>query len=401
MQPVLPTFPLPVLHVTRTPSIANQLGTFSRASRFLHFFPQRSSSSDQNFPSLALRPHHAEAFSSASTPRRQKNRPHHGHIYLAFLLSPVCISTACLALIYYESLDRHGLLHLDEDFDEMQLPPGRPGNLTVEQEGKLRQLWTRIFKLYNLDAMRHLPPVKSEEIISPTGIAKSDTGAKLKKSRLGFFSLGNSTDVSLPTSDNLPPESSPSVRKASVPPGKDADDKYGHNKTFLETLQKQSPESIRATIWSMIKQDHPDHLALRFLRARKWDVEKALVMLISTVNWRHEHMKVDDVIMKEGELVPAEKENFDGLPSKEKRLASDFLNQMRMGKSFFHGVDKHQRPICVVRVRLHRAGEHSVESLERYTVYLFETGRLLMAPPVDTAVSGNRVIPSYEGGSTR
>jgi len=41
--------------------------------------------------------------------------------------------------------------------------------------------------------------------------------------------------------------------------------------------------------------------------------------------------------------------------------------------------------MCVIRVRLHRQGEQSEESLERYTIFVIETARMILAPPVDTA----------------
>jgi len=65
---------------------------------------------------------------------------------------------------------------------------------------------------------------------------------------------------------------------------------------------------------------------------------------------------------------------------------NDFMTQLRMGKSFLHGWDKAGRPICHVRVKLHKAGEQSEESLERYTVYIMETARLMLSSQVDTAV---------------
>jgi hypothetical protein len=60
---------------------------------------------------------------------------------------------------------------------------------------------------------------------------------------------------------------------------------------------------------------------------------------------------------------------------------------MRLGKSFLHGLDKAGRPMCFVRVRLHKQGEQNEESLERYTVFVIESARMILAPPVDTAVS--------------
>lgn len=41
--------------------------------------------------------------------------------------------------------------------------------------------------------------------------------------------------------------------------------------------------------------------------------------------------------------------------------------------------------MCFVRVRLHKQGEQSEESLERYTVFIIESARMLLSPPVDTA----------------
>ncbi|KAK1020063.1 phosphatidylinositol transfer protein csr1, partial [Friedmanniomyces endolithicus] len=133
----------------------------------------------------------------------------------------------------------------------------------------------------------------------------------------------------------------------------------------------------------MTKHDHPDALLLRFLRARKWDVHAALVMLVSTMHWRSQEMHVDDDIMLRGEQY-ALRESVSGNAA-EKKEGADFMAQLRMGKSFLHGTDKDGRPCCYVRVRLHKQGEQSEKSLERFTVYTIETARMLLQPPVDTA----------------
>jgi len=95
-------------------------------------------------------------------------------------------------------------------------------------------------------------------------------------------------------------------------------------------------------------------------------------------------MHVDDDVVKRGEGGAAE----DAASSNHavKKEGDDFLAQLRLGKSYLHGVDKEGRPMCFVRVRLHKAGEQSEASLERYTVYVIETARLVLSPPVDTAV---------------
>lgn len=257
---------------------------------------------------------------------------------------------------------------IDDEMSQEQLP-GRPGNLTAEQEEKLRQMWTRVFQICNV--VTEEPSTEPAEV---DGNVEGKQESPEKKKKRSLFSRKGKKDGA-------------GAKAADVAPGVKGgeDDKYGETKAFMETLANQSPESIRAAIWGMVKHDHPDAILLRFLRARKWDVEKALVMMISTMNWRSTEYHVDDDIMKNGEGAAAEEEKSSDAATK--KLASDFLAQMRMGKSFLHGKDKQGRPICVVRVRLHHQGDHDEKALERYTVFIIETCRQLLKPPVDTAVS--------------
>lgn len=302
-------------------------------------------------------------------------------LHLESNLSYTLIGAATLALfglVFYSRSSKDITVETsDEDeteeiFDLMatEIPPGRPETLTPEQEVKLRQLWNSIFQLCGV-AEDDSTPI---EALAPKEEAAATDTAAPKKKRFGGLRKhhGDSkSGTSTPTSE------------ASF--GKSAeDDKYGQTKQFYDTLANETPESIRATIWSMVKHDHPDALVLRFLRARKWDVEKALVMLVSTMHWRHNEMHVDDEIMARGDCFAIEDEKTKSPTS---QVSKDFMAQLRMGKSFLHGTDKHGRPICVVRVRLHRQGEQCEESLEKYTVYTIETARMVLTPPVDTAVS--------------
>jgi hypothetical protein len=105
-------------------------------------------------------------------------------------------------------------------------------------------------------------------------------------------------------------------------------------------------------------------------------------------------MHVDDDIMKNGELASLEAAN--GSDPAKKKSGHDFLAQMRLGKSYLHGLDRAGRPMCFVRVRLHKQGEQSEDSLERYTVFIIESARMILSPPVDTAVSSCQCFQDQE-----
>ncbi|KAL1839595.1 hypothetical protein VTJ49DRAFT_1338 [Mycothermus thermophilus] len=277
------------------------------------------------------------------------------------------------------------LSDLAEDEMTAEIAPGRPGNLTPEQEEKLKQLWKYIFQVCAVgQEQQNNAAAAADSAPEANDKAQDEDAKKSKKSRMSLFS--RSKDKAKKDSPSESESTAPANAQTIVLNLKDGDaDKYGQTKHFYDTLASQSPESIRDTIWSMVKHDHPDALVLRFLRARKWDVERALIMLVSTMNWRAREMKVDEDIMRNGEeaALAAEK-STDGNATAQK-LGHDFMAQIRKGISYVHGHDKQGRPLCFVNVRLHKQGEQAEEALERYTVYLIETCRMLLQPPVDTA----------------
>lgn len=230
---------------------------------------------------------------------------------------------------------------------------GWPGNLSAEQEQKLKQFWEKLDRLTRVQSDR-----ASIDSSSPSTSSPASPEGK-KKKRFSMF------------------------RKKEDGEGDD-EDKHGQMKDFKQALKDLTPEQLRTTIWSMVKLDDPDALMLRFLRARKWDVQKAVVMLVSTVHWRSQDVHLDDDLVPKGELHFAELAKHGS--GSEKKLGEDFLTQLRAGKSFVHGVDKDGRPLCFVRVKLHRAGEQTEEALEKFTIWTIETTRMMLRAPVDTAV---------------
>ena len=328
----------------------------------------------------------------SSKPSATPNRHHRINIQLqnsfGTSLAVACLILGCLTLYNFNSgepipevnevpvtADRAS--HLIQpnfpdfpDFDAMPVQQGYRGNLTAEQETKLRELWTVTLRVFGVED-HHKPDGVAE---TPDTASEADVSLnnheKTKKKRMSIFRKKDKNRDSL---DSLAEGS--------------ADDKYGQVKEFHDILESTSAESLRKAFWDMVKADHPDALLLRFLRARKWNVDKALVMLIATMKWRAVEMHVDDDVMMHGEGGALEDSRSSN--SATKKEGEDFLAQLRLGKSFLHGVDKEGRPLCVVRVRLHRQGEQSERSLERYTVYVIETARLVLRSPVETAVSSS------------
>jgi hypothetical protein len=264
------------------------------------------------------------------------------------------------------------------DSEMAETRAGYMGNLTPDQEEKLFELWRLVFSVCGVED-EYAGEVVEPALLQFQGKTTTDSDKPKKKRVSSLFRRKDKKDKK----ENLEYAASETSSVNTEHFKDEADDKYGQTKDFRDTLATRSKASIRQTLWNMTKMDHPDALLLRFLRARKWDVQKALVMLVSTMKWRQD-FKVDEDIMVNGEEHFLIQEQEDADPTKRK-FAGDFLEQMRMGKSFCRGIDNEGRPISVVRARLHRQGEQSNESLERYTVYLIETARLLLVQPADTA----------------
>ncbi|KAK9460104.1 CRAL-TRIO domain-containing protein [Lipomyces oligophaga] len=268
-----------------------------------------------------------------------------------------------------------------------QQPPGRPNNLTPEQEIKLKELWIQIMKVFGVSAP---PDVVQTSVLTSTVSIKSSNGVPVsstastlsstatkeepkKKKRFGILHRKDK-DKENKKEDPEPAlnRTASSLSSPTIEPTETIEDKYGQSKQYLTAMSEMTPEEMRIAFWSMVKADHPDGLLLRFLRARKWDVERALVMVISTMHWRLKDFDVEKIVFKgEGAALAEHDEGF--------------MKQIRLGKSYLNERDKVGRPICVVRARLHKQGDQSEDALNRYTIYTIETARMCLKDPVDTA----------------
>lgn len=212
----------------------------------------------------------------------------------------------------------------------LKIEPGRAGNLSPEQEQKLKEMWSQILVFVGA----------APKALIPT-LSGSSAENKPKK---GLFGWGSAKHV---------------------------DDATTQAAMFQKALSTVSPEDCKRYLRDMSRADNPDNLLLRFMRARKWDCAKALEMFAKTIQWRSE-FKVEELLSKSEEQLTA-----DGNPG--------LVLQPKLAKCVVHGHDLKMRPIVNVRVRLHKPSAQTTDDIEKFTVQTIESSRLCLEDPVDTA----------------
>ncbi|PWN53091.1 hypothetical protein IE53DRAFT_384440 [Violaceomyces palustris] len=219
---------------------------------------------------------------------------------------------------------------------------GYVGNLSPEQEDKLRELWVRFFECCS-DA--------SDDDGDPGAIRKPGAGGDL---------AGWDEKKSGPEGAGIPKDDK----------AKDELKAREEKQALDDLLNNYGASALRNTYWMFVKGDNPDTDMLRFLRARKWDVSRALAMLAGCMKWRLDN-GVEE-LAENGDLGNASIEKF--------------LDQQRSGKTYALGTTDNEQPICYIHVRKHLTWGQPGASMSKYVIYAMESFRLMMVPPNDKVV---------------
>ncbi|KAJ2372461.1 phosphatidylinositol transfer protein csr1 [Coemansia sp. RSA 2607] len=275
---------------------------------------------------------------------------------------------------------------------------GTIGHLTAEQTKQLKELWRKLFDTFSRAAAdvasAPLPDaIKKAETVGEKALHKHVLENEQRSSsappdeqkkhhhhgRNGSGSAGGSGSASSTRLQRRAASPAPSTssgssgwfgwggskQAAEAPEYRQLVDEVADEASQppdFEGAAAPAAQSIRSAFWTAVLCDHPDVLLLRFLRARKWNVDDALAMLLACLRWRIDE-QLDRVVWEgEGPLN---------------------LAVMRRGIGAVHKTDRIGQPVLHIPVRLNDPKAQPAEHMVAYTVYLMEVARVVLHPPAE------------------
>ncbi|UZJ53653.1 hypothetical protein CBS101457_002973 [Exobasidium rhododendri] len=228
----------------------------------------------------------------------------------------------------------------------VRMPEGYVGNVTPDHYRKLQELWVSFFSVCDRAIGTKMEGAKGD--ISEWGF---DTD--LVKKRLNAGSTIKNSGIEKDDG------------------AKDMASKRMEEANMEKLISTYGADALRSTFWSLCKQDHPDTTMLRFLRARKWDVERATAMLASTLKWRLDTGV--DHMSENGDL------------SNDKEIPK-YITQQSTGKVYALGCNINEQPVCYVHFKKHLIWGQPSSTMKKFIICQMESWRLLFVPPNDKMV---------------
>lgn len=229
--------------------------------------------------------------------------------------------------------------------------PNHVSELTKPQEKILKQVWTYLFHFWGIQVHGE----KAFEKGPSVALTEKNTSVTGKKKK-SFF---NKLQSSYYGSDGDEKDSEP---EESV---------YTLN-MIHDCLKDIEPESTKEEFWGMLRLESPDSVLLKFIRARKYNTDKAMSMIAHSMHWRVGETKVDEILC--GGERAAYENNENGI-----------IKNLELQKAIISGQDKQGRPIILARPRLHYAHDQTEKEMEKYCLLVIEQARLFFRNQVDTA----------------
>ena len=232
-----------------------------------------------------------------------------------------------------------------------KLQPGPNYNkITDEKEVVLKQIWTNLFHLWNVE-------VDGTNAFSDRRLTAYNTHSSTesekkpkKKSSGGWFGFGSSSSTS------------------SDATGGNEHDSMGIN-SYEKGVVHSSFDGLDAKLaekvfWDMLRVDPPDSTIWRFSSARKFNSSKATKMIAHTIKFRSEHNM--EQLLNKGD--------YDVFKNKEEGVILNFNLQ----KAVIVGRDLKERPFILVRPKFHHSHEQTEADIEKFALIVIEISRLYM-----------------------
>ncbi|SPO40873.1 related to CSR1 - phosphatidylinositol transfer protein [Pseudozyma flocculosa] len=288
--------------------------------------------------------------------------------------------------------------------------PGYRGNLTTSQTIALLKLWRRFLRLCetaapntaqpnppNATKHRPLPHSSSSPSLSAPYSASASSSASASGDRLdakhapyhaqpddaaaaaaaiqdGYRHHSRATPPPPAQQQQQQRDGNGHTDSNNLPP---QDDKLkDHLRSIEESkdlhafVATHGGAALKREFWAMVKGEHPDAVMLRFLRARKWNVDRALAVIGSACAFRVQHNVTQ--LMKNGEL---------GLVR-----TRGGMNIFRNGISYILGATPNGEPIYTIEVGSHYSSNQTAEELKNAVIFMQECLSLMMPPPVEKKV---------------
>lgn len=192
--------------------------------------------------------------------------------------------------------------------------------------------------------------------------------------KLDILTDGRISDFSPKTLEGL------KTQTLSLPSGEkvEVDMSVMKKKGAQKALKDTTPEELLVALRRNVKHEDPDTLLVRFLRARRFNSDDAMVMLLKSLAWRIE-TKIEEDLLSGGDIQYFLLSKYGS--GQEQQTAKEAIALLSSGVSSVHGQDKEGRVIQYLRVKMHNPKAQGKDGFEKATILSTESTRMLLRPP--------------------
>lgn len=231
------------------------------------------------------------------------------------------------------------------------------GNDIDSHDAELKQLWTYLFHLWEI-------PLDGTAAFSRQDKTRSHAGSTQKDSSTvspDWTPLSNLYSLQRPIEPVTEPKYAAEPDNHGTPHETVPEYQVGMLHPLLKPLD---PKKSLRLFWETLKTDYPDDNLLRYLKARSWNVDQAAAMLTHDWAWKSSPQYNTTEIIHGGERAIYAKHQ------------KGVIRNLELQKAVIIGRDRKQRPVLVVRAKLHTPGEQTAEEIEKFAVLVIEQIKL-------------------------